>query len=102
MENECFNTLKNQGYEIKHNYGHGKKNLSYNMYLLTLIAFYFHQVFELTDGTYQACRKKFVSKLSMWEKFRGAMHFFVIESWELMMEFLLNGNDYEVPPTKKV
>lgn len=102
IENECFNTLKNQGYEIKHNYGHGKKNLSYNMYLLTLIAFYFHQVFELTDGTYQACRKKFVSKLSMWEKFRGAMHFFVMGSWEMMMDFLLNEDDYEVPLTKKV
>ena len=45
IENECFNTLKNQGYDIEHNYGHGKKYLSYNMYLLTLLAFYFHQIF---------------------------------------------------------
>ncbi len=36
IENECFNTLKNQGYYIEHNDGHGKKHLSYNMYLLTL------------------------------------------------------------------
>ncbi|MCU7940831.1 MAG: hypothetical protein KZQ68_16240 [gamma proteobacterium symbiont of Bathyaustriella thionipta] len=50
IENECFNTLKNQGYYIEHNYGHGKQYLSYNMYLLTLLAFYFHQIFELTDG----------------------------------------------------
>jgi len=102
IENECFNTLKNQGYEIKHNYGHGKKHLSYNMYLLTLMAFYLHQVFELTDGAYQACRKKFVSKLSLWEKFRGVMNFFVMDSWEMMMDFLLNENDYEVIATKKV
>ena len=27
IENEVFNTLKNQGYHIEHNYGHGKKNL---------------------------------------------------------------------------
>ena len=27
------------------------------MYLLTLLAFTFHQVFELTDGMYQACRE---------------------------------------------
>jgi hypothetical protein len=44
------NTLKNQGYNLEHNYGHGDKNLSYNMYLLTLLVFYFHQIFELTDG----------------------------------------------------
>jgi hypothetical protein len=35
IENECFNTLKNQGYHLEHNYGHGQKNLSYNMYLFT-------------------------------------------------------------------
>lgn len=102
IENECFNTLKNQGYEIKHNYGHGKKHLSYNMYLLTLMAFYFHQVFELTDGAYQACRKKFVSKLSMWEKFRGVVSFFIMDSWEMVMDFLLNQDDYEeIRLTKK-
>jgi hypothetical protein len=37
IENECFNTLKNQGYHLNHNFGHGKKNLSHNMYLLTLL-----------------------------------------------------------------
>jgi hypothetical protein len=57
IENECFNSLKNQGYELTHNYGHGKAHLSLNMYLLTLLAFTFHQVFELTDGMYQACRE---------------------------------------------
>ena len=27
IENETFNTLKNQGYHLEHNYGHGKKKL---------------------------------------------------------------------------
>ncbi len=49
-------TLKNQGYAIDHSYGHGDKNLCFNFYLLTLIAFSFHQVYELTDKVYQACR----------------------------------------------
>jgi hypothetical protein len=62
IENECFNSLKNQGYHIEHNYGHGTENMSYNMYLLTLLAFFFHQIFELTDGMYQACRKSYGSK----------------------------------------
>ena len=52
LENECFNTLKNQGYVIDHSYGHGDKNLCFNFYLLTLIAFSFHQVYELTDKVY--------------------------------------------------
>ena len=49
VENECFNTLKNQGYAIDYSYGHGEKNLCFNFYLLTLIAFTIHQIFELTD-----------------------------------------------------
>src|SRR6266850_1037336 len=28
IENETFNTLKNQGYHFEHNYGHGEQNLS--------------------------------------------------------------------------
>ncbi len=49
IENECFNNLKNQGYHLEHNFGHGKQYLSFNFYLLTLLAFFAHQVFELTD-----------------------------------------------------
>lgn len=101
IENECFNTLKNQGYHIEHNYGHGKQYLSYNMYLLTLLAFYFHQIFELTDGTYQACRKKFGSKTYLWEVFRGTVRFLVVESWEQLMDMSLYPEKYEVIATKK-
>jgi hypothetical protein len=89
IENECFNTLKNQGYYIEHNYGHGKKYLSYNMYLLTLLAFYFHQLFELTDGSYQACRKQFGSKRYLRERLRGAIQFFIFDSWETLLNYLL-------------
>jgi len=102
IENECFNTLKNQGYYIEHNYGHGKKHLSYNMYLLTLLAFYFHQIFELTDGTYQACRKKYGSKRYMWESFRGAIESFIFEDWAHFYDFKLNPDDYKVTVTKKI
>jgi hypothetical protein len=51
IENETFNTLKNQGYHIEHNYGHGQRHLSMNFFVLNLLAFYMHQIFELTDCT---------------------------------------------------
>jgi hypothetical protein len=28
VENETFNTLKNPGYELEHNYGHGSQHLA--------------------------------------------------------------------------
>ena len=37
--NETFNTLKNQGYQFEHNFGHGYKNLSHVFANLMMIAF---------------------------------------------------------------
>ena len=39
IENETFNTLKNQGYHYEHNYGHGEKNLSVVFSMLMMLAF---------------------------------------------------------------
>ena len=50
IENEVFNTVKNHGYHIEHNYGHGVKNLSTNFFLLNLLAFFLHQIFERPIG----------------------------------------------------
>ena len=32
IENECFNTLKNRGYQLEHNVGHGQQHLCHTMY----------------------------------------------------------------------
>ena len=96
IENECFNTLKNQGYSIEHNYGHGEKNLCFNFFLLTLLAFFFHQIFELTDHLYQECRKKFGSKQNMWSSLRSYIMIFVYETWEVLLDFALNPRKYKV------
>ncbi|MBT7080531.1 MAG: transposase [Chloroflexi bacterium] len=100
IENECFNTLKNQGYHIEHNYGHGQQHLSLNMYLLTLLAFLFHQVSELTDGLYQACRKKAVSKRYLWERLRGIINLLVVPTWETLLDMYLNPDDYAITAEK--
>jgi len=94
IENECFNTLKNQGYNLEHNYGHGYINLSYNFYILTLLAFYFHQIFELTDKLYKLCRIEFVSKISMWQTLRQYIRMVVLDSWETLLNLALRPDDY--------
>ena len=53
IENEAFNTLKNQGYHLKHNFGHGDRHLSEALFVVNLLAFFMHQIFELVDGLYQ-------------------------------------------------
>jgi hypothetical protein len=94
IENECFNTLKNQGYCIDHSYGHGKENLAFNFYLLTLIAFAFHQIHELTDKLFQACRQHFGSKKHLWENIRANLRTFVFISWDYLFAFTLDPEKY--------
>lgn len=44
IENETFNTLKNNGYNFGHNFGHGNKNLAGVFAILMLIAFTIDQI----------------------------------------------------------
>lgn len=56
IENETFNTLKNQGYNVEHNYGHGNENLCSVMSMLMMLAFLIDQVQQLCCKSYQAVR----------------------------------------------
>jgi len=97
-ENEMFNAMKNQGYYMEHNYGHGQENLAFNFYLLTLLAFLFHQIFELTDKQYKACRKKFGSKRHLWETLRAYIKIIVFGTWDALLDFALKPLEYQLIP----
>ncbi|QEG30383.1 hypothetical protein GobsT_51880 [Gemmata obscuriglobus] len=47
IENETFNTLKNQGYHFEHNFGHGDNHLSVVLAHLMLVAFLIDQVQQM-------------------------------------------------------
>lgn len=103
IENETFNTLKNQGYHIDHNFGHGKKNLSYIFFLMNLLAFFAHQIQALTDQFYQDCRAKFSSKIEYWNQLRCTIRILIFQSWLELMTFLLDPDHkppsfYQPPP----
>ena len=82
IENAVFNTVKNHGYHIEHNYGHGVRNLSFNFFLLNMLAFFLHQIFELTDRTYQWLRKNVGSKKNLWDHIRVFCHAIVFDDWD--------------------
>ncbi len=97
IENEGFNTLKNQGYHIEHNFGQGKNNLSMIFFILNLLAFFFHQIFELTDGLYQDCRGKFSSRKEYWNQLRCTFRILIFKSWEKMLAYLFDPPLLEPP-----
>jgi hypothetical protein len=55
-ENENHNILKNRGYHLEHNFGHGKQHLASVLLTLNLLAFLFHTVLGLLDERYQKIR----------------------------------------------
>jgi len=94
IENEVFNTVKNHGYHIEHNYGHGVKSLSFNFFLLNMLAFFLHQIFELTDRTYQWLRKRMGSKKNLWDHLRVACYMIVFPDWEDLLKRLVHQSGY--------
>ena len=82
IENEGFNTLKNHGYHLEHNFGHGQQHLSEAFFVLNLLAFFMHQIFELLDGLYQQVRAGFSSRREFWCAVRAAFRLFLFRSWD--------------------
>lgn len=80
VENETFNTLKNQGYQFEHNYGHGQINLSVIFAMLMMLAFLVDQTQELCCPLFQAVHKKLKSRRAVWDHTRSHFRHFVFES----------------------
>ena len=76
IENNTFNTLKNQGYNFEHNYGHGCKNLSNMMATLMFLAFFMDQIQLLINDLFQAAKAKARTYRILWEKMLHIMDFF--------------------------
>ncbi|MHB9292625.1 putative ISNCY family transposase ISAtsp9 [Hollandina sp. SP2] len=56
IEKEHNNVLKNRGYNLEHNVGHGKNHAAELCFLLNLLAFQFHRLLELGDEGYGKVR----------------------------------------------
>ncbi len=91
IENETFNTLKNQGYNFEHNFGHGHKNLSTNFAILMMLAFLIDQVQELCCKLFQAAKDARVNRKSFWEKMRAMFTVAPIDSWETLYRAIAFG-----------
>lgn len=80
IENETFNTLKNQGYQFEHNFGHGEKHLSVVFAMLMMLAFAIDQAQQLNCKLFQAAWEKVGSKRVLWERMRSLFNELSIDS----------------------
>jgi hypothetical protein len=88
IENETFNTLKNQGYQFEHNFGHGYKNLSTVFALLMMLAFLIDQIQQKCCAVFQAAWAVCKTKRALWERLRGVVQFFVFSSMVDILRFI--------------
>lgn len=95
IENETFNTLKNQGYHFEHNYGHGSKHLAVVLALLMMAAFLIDQVQQRTNELFQRARARAGSKGALWEALRHLFYSFEVGSMRELYEAIAFG--YERP-----
>jgi len=93
VENETFNTLKNQGYHLEHNYGHGCQNLSVVLAMLMMLAFLVDQTSQLCCALFTAAWEKCGSKRALWQGVREIFHRFTVGSMAEIYAALLYGHE---------
>ncbi len=98
IENETFNTLKNQGYHYEHNYGHGKENLSTVLMLLMYLAFTVDQIQQACCPLFQAVLAKLKRRRKLWDHLRSHVRHFEFDSFHDLWATVLSGAGKNRPP----
>jgi hypothetical protein len=98
IENETFNVLKNNGYNLEHNFGHGKQNLAAILVSLNLLAFSIHTVCDIADELWRAARAKLGPRYNFFGKLAGITAFLIFPSWEDLLLTLAFAKPPPIPP----
>lgn len=101
IENENNNVLKNYGYHLEHNFGHGQQYLSMILILLNLLAFLFHTVLDLCDHVYKRLRTHLHRRKSFFNDLSALTHYLFFESWDQLLCFMYVQLELDQPPVDR-
>jgi hypothetical protein len=91
IENESNNVLKNRGYHLEHNFGHGKQHLSSLLATMNLLAFGLHTLLDLTDESYRLIRSAVGARRKFFQHLEALTTYLYFETWERLMDFMMRG-----------
>ncbi len=97
IENETFNTLKNQGYHFEHNFGHGKQHLSSVLAHLMLLAFLIDQLQGLCCKLFQQAKTKMGSYVRLWRHLQAIFINFRIPNWMTFYHAIISPPKFDLP-----
>ena len=101
IENETFNTLKNQGYHFEHNFGHGNKHLSGVFGNLMLLAFLIDQIEMRCCGLFMATLENMERLKYLRDKIRRFILDFIVPDWETLYMSIVHGHQHtELTPNE--
>jgi hypothetical protein len=98
IENESFNVLKNNGYHLEHNFGHGKQHLAMLFAAMNLLAFAMHTVCDCLESLWAEARQAKQARTRFFEHMRTITAYLVFPDWQTLMETLITSkppSDYE-------
>ena len=98
VENENHNTLKNHGYHLDHNFGHGQHYLSTVLFTLNVLAFLLHTVQDLLSASYRLVRQALVARYTFFNDLRALTSYIIFESWTSLWRFMIEGLELAIPP----
>ena len=87
IENETFDTLKNQSYNFEHNFGHGQENLCTIFAYLMMLAFYVDQIQQSSCRYFRIVLRELKTRAKLWESIQAV---FKILPRENMAQVLLS------------
>ena len=98
IENESFNVLKNSGYNLEHNFGHGKETLASILVVLNLLAFAMHNACDLAEPAWQEGRLKVGARMRLLQHIRDITVYLIFPSWASLLRTIRTGKPPRQPP----
>ena len=95
IENEHNNVLKNRGYNLEHNFGHGSNHAADIFFLLNLLALQFHTILEYCDEEYQLTYCQFPARVAFFEALRVLIRRRYFASWIGFLQYV-RGKDEDL------
>jgi hypothetical protein len=85
--------LKNHGYNLEHNFGHGKTHAGEMYCLLNLLAFQMHSLLDINDEDYRKARAYARRRDEFFNELRVLMRRNLFESWQQLIVFMYSDLD---------
>lgn len=98
VENENINVLKTKGYNLDHNFGHGKQHLCNVFFTLNLLSFLVHTIQHLVNRPYRLLRETLSVRRTFFNDLRALTRYVVFTDWDSLFAFMLDGLELTLPP----